>query len=109
MIEHKKQTRTAGVSGVGIFADGKRIVSGSHDQTLRMWNTETGAAVNNLVILPNTVHCVSASNSGQKILIGVRSPSAGLLDNGVLKLLKGHSHAAWAVAVSKDGRFGFTG
>ena len=36
---------SGGVASVAISADGKRVVSGSHDTTAKTWDVETGAEV----------------------------------------------------------------
>jgi len=33
------------VTSVAISADGKRVMSGSNDKTVKMWDVETGAQV----------------------------------------------------------------
>ena len=33
------------VTAVALLADGRRALSGSHDQTLRLWDLETGACL----------------------------------------------------------------
>ena len=37
------------VSSVAYYPDGKYIVSGSHDQDVKIWNAETGAEVRSFV------------------------------------------------------------
>jgi WD40 repeat protein len=57
------------ISSIATFSDGKRIMTGSHDKTIRIWNVEDGKelakwvvgdAVGGLAILRNEVHVVSA-------------------------------------------------
>ena len=42
---------TLGVSSVAISADGSRIVSGSYDKLVKIWNAVTGAEVRSFVSL----------------------------------------------------------
>jgi serine/threonine protein kinase len=63
------------VSSVGITADGKRAVSGSHDRTVRVWDLEKGKLlytmtghtnrVTGVAVIPDTARAVSVSLDGE--------------------------------------------
>ena len=42
---------SGGVSSVAFSRDGERVVSGSHDKLVKIWNAGTGAEVRNFVRL----------------------------------------------------------
>ncbi|QIS21379.1 TIR domain-containing protein [Nocardia terpenica] len=96
------------VSGVAFSPDGKRIVSGSFDKTLRLWDAATGKPIGT----PLTGHTagvngVAFSPDGKRIVSGS--------DDGTLRLwdadsgqpigtpLTGHTDSVNSVAFSPDG------
>ncbi|MBX7174396.1 MAG: serine/threonine protein kinase [Pyrinomonadaceae bacterium] len=70
---HEKRIRA-----VDISPDGKIIVTGSQDGTLRFWNAETGAEIKKIIPLPNPIpeyQDLSFSHDGKKVAAG----GAGIL------------------------------
>jgi WD40 repeat protein len=72
-----KQTGTAleghssWVSLVALSADGKRIVSGSYDNTVRIWNAETCEQIGiALVGHSSSVNLTALSASGKRVIFG---------------------------------------
>ena len=62
---------TGWVSSVSLSADGSRIVSGSRDRTVRVWNAESGECVlGPLEGHTNHVNSVSFSGDGSRIVSG---------------------------------------
>ncbi len=58
------------VRSVAFSADGKRIVSGSMDKTLRLWDSETGQQRRSLKGHLHFVTSVDFSPNGQRIVSG---------------------------------------
>jgi WD40 repeat protein len=58
------------VNSVAISRDGMRIVSGSYDKTVRMWDASTGAELNVLKGHTNWVNSVAISRDGMRIVSG---------------------------------------
>jgi WD40 repeat protein len=58
------------VSSVAFSPDGKCIVSGSRDNTLRLWDTVSGAHLNTLRGHSSYVHSVAFSSDGTRIMSG---------------------------------------
>ena len=59
---------TEAVYSVAFSSDGKRIVSGSTDKTVRAWDAETGAAIGvPLLGHTNLIKCVAFSPDGKRI------------------------------------------
>ena len=58
------------VNSVSFSPDGKRIVSGSVDKTLKVWDAETGQEVLTLNGHTQTVTSVSFSPNGRRIVSG---------------------------------------
>ena len=56
------------VSSVAVSPDGRRIISGSHDDAVRVWDLATGARVGALTGHSGTVSSVAVSPDGTRII-----------------------------------------
>ncbi|KAF7360002.1 WD40 repeat-like protein [Mycena venus] len=95
------------VTGVAFSPDGERIVSGSHDNTLRVWNSRTGALVAGPIQHGDKVWSVAFSPDGEQIVSGsadtvvrVWNARTGTLVAGPFR---GHNDQVSSVAFSPDG------
>jgi len=94
------------VRSVSFSPDGTRIVSGSSDKTLRLWDAVSGAHLNTLKGHSDSILSVSFSPDGTRIVSGSSDKTLRLWDavSGVhLNTLKGHSDLIWSVSFSPDG------
>src|ERR1700722_5158022 len=93
------------VNAVAFSPDGTRIVSGSFDRTVRIWDTTTGANVNTLKGHSNWVNAVAFSPDGRRIVSGSNDRRVRIWDTSTgatVKTLEGHSSLVNAVAFSPD-------
>jgi WD40 repeat protein len=100
---------TSSVRSVAFSPDGKQIVSGSGDRTVRLWDTATGQQV-----LPaleghtNSVRSVAFSPDGKQIVSGSGDWTVRLWDTAtgqqVLPVIEGHTDWVRSVAFSPDGK-----
>ncbi|KIM86900.1 hypothetical protein PILCRDRAFT_815342 [Piloderma croceum F 1598] len=100
---------TGWVSSVAFSQDGKHIVSGSHDQTIRVWDSETGDVV--LGPLEGHTHGVKSvafSQDGKRIVSGSNDQTIHVWDSEtgdvVIGPLEGHTSSVESVAFSQDGK-----
>jgi WD40 repeat protein len=97
------------VMSVAFSRDGKRIVSGSADKTLRLWNADKGVAIGEpLQGHTLDVNSVAFSPDGKRIVSGGSDTTIRLWDaeRGVplSEALHGHRASVLNVAFSGDGR-----
>lgn len=79
---------TSCVSSVAFSDDGKRIISGSFDCTIRIWNAETGAAVSEpLEGHTDPVLSVAFSGDGKRIVSGSENRTIRIWDAETSKVL----------------------
>src|SRR5260370_12061219 len=57
-----------GVTSVAFSPDGRRVVSGSHDGTLRLWDAASGAELHCLRGHENSVNSVAFSPDGRPVV-----------------------------------------
>jgi WD40 repeat protein len=87
--------------------DGKQVVSGSRDKTVRLWDATTGAALQTLEGYSDLVNSVAFSPDSKQVVSGSYNKTVRLWDattGAALQTLKGQSSAASSVAFSLDGK-----
>jgi WD40 repeat protein len=108
-IEHYLQGHTAGVRSLAVSPDGRRLVSGSADNTLIIWDTTTDQPVGApLTGHTGWVNSVAFSPDGKLIASGSADQTVRLWNAETGKPegepLVGHSGSVWSVAFSPDGK-----
>ena len=97
------------VDSVAICAEGRRMVSGSVDKTLQLWDAETGTPIcHPLLGHENFVRSVAISTDGRTVVSGSWDKTVRLwnAENGtpIGPPLHGHDDYVMSVAISRDGR-----
>jgi WD40 repeat protein len=94
------------VRSVAFSPDGKRLLSGSADKTLRLWDATTGELLQTLAGHADQVLSVAFSPDGEHVLSGSRDRTLKLWDASsgrLLRTFEGHADQVSAVAFSPDG------
>ncbi len=103
---------TGSVEAVAVSPDGRFIVSGSWDNTLKVWDTDSGRLLRSLEGHTSGVKAVAISPDGRWIVSGSEDQTLKVweADSGrLLRSLEGHTAEVTAVAVSPDGRWVVSG
>jgi glucose repression regulatory protein TUP1 len=116
IAERRIQTVFSGhtqeVYSLDFSRDGQRIVSGSGDCTVRIWNMETGAST----ILPfdaeseggdKCVACVAMSPDDRYVAAGTIDAVVHIWDaetGALIERLRGHTDSVYSVVFTPDGR-----
>ena len=94
------------VNFVAFSPDGTKIVSGSQDKTIKLWDTSTGVVIKTLEGHSNAVRSVAFSPDGTKIVSGSWDKTIKLWDTitgTLIRTLEGHGDYVTSVAFSRDG------
>ncbi|KIK53718.1 hypothetical protein GYMLUDRAFT_178605 [Collybiopsis luxurians FD-317 M1] len=94
------------VNSVAFSNDGLRIVSGLSDNTVCIWDVDTGVKVQALEGHSGSVQSVAPSYDGSRIVSGSTDKSVCIWDVNTgmnLQTLEGHTGAVMSVAFSSDG------
>ncbi|KAG9032408.1 hypothetical protein FRB95_001529 [Tulasnella sp. JGI-2019a] len=96
------------VKCIAVSPDGKMIVSGSDDNTLRLWDAKTGAAIGQVMDgHTSSINCVAVSPDSNTIVSGSRDCTLrlwhGKTGAAVGQTMEGHTGWVKCVAVSPDG------
>jgi len=103
---------TDGVYSVSFSPDGKRIVSGSGDNTLKVWDAQTGQETLTLEGHSDWVSSVSFSPDGKRIVSGSDDNTLKVWDAQTGQetfTLKGHSGWVKSVSFCPDGKWILSG
>ena len=96
------------VRAVAVSPDGRFIVSGSHDKTVKVWDAASGRLLRSLDGHTDWVRAVAVSPDGRFIVSGSNDKTVKVWEAAsgrLLRSLDGHTDWVYAVAVSPDGRF----
>jgi WD40 repeat protein len=94
------------VTSVCVSPDGSRIISGSYDNTVRVWDAVSGACVSTLEGHTGYVWSVCVSPDGSRIISGSDDKTVRVWDavsGACVSTLEGHSNGVSSVCVSPDG------
>jgi hypothetical protein len=97
----------AHVHGVAMSADGCRAVSASGDNTLKVWDLETGRELRSLEGHTHLISGVAVSPDGRRAVSASDDKTLKMWDletGRELRTLEGHSMSVNGVAMSPDGR-----
>ena len=95
------------VSSIAFSPDGKRIASGSHDKSVKIWDAGTCREVATLQGHTDKVLCVAFSPDGKRIASGGIDKTVNIRDAATgreITTFKGHTSTVCCVAFSPDGK-----
>ncbi|WP_160290071.1 WD40 repeat domain-containing protein, partial [Aphanizomenon flos-aquae] len=100
-------SHSSSVYAVAVTADGKRVISGSHDNTVKVWNSETGEEQLTFSGHSREVKAVAVTADGKRLISGSSDNTVKVwnLETGEEQFtLTGHSDSVNTVAVTADGK-----
>ncbi|MFO1434174.1 MAG: NB-ARC domain-containing protein [Candidatus Competibacteraceae bacterium] len=101
-----------GVHAVAVTPDGRWAVSGSYDETLKLWDLETGIPRTTFRGHTGPVYAVAVIQDGKRVISGSADQTLRIweLETGALNCTLGdHTDKVYAVAVLPDGRRAISG
>lgn len=96
-----------GVWAVALSSDGKTLVSGSADKTIKVWNLDTEKLIRTLSGHSDSVRSVALSSDRQILASGSGDNTIKLWNvqtGEQIKTISGHTGPVWSVAISPDGQ-----
>jgi WD40 repeat protein len=95
------------VYSVAFSPDGKQVVSGSHDKTVRLWDAAIGTLLQTLEGHTSSVNSVAFSPDGKQVVSSSHDKTVRLWDAAtgtLLQTLEGHTDPVYSVTFSPDGK-----
>jgi|GEM_PF-1844401 len=100
--EHKDMVET-----VAVTPDGKYVVSGSRDNTVRLWELATGQEVRRFMGHADWVSSLAVTPDGKYVVSGSKDKTARVWDLATgqeVRRFTGHNNWVSSLAVTRDGR-----
>lgn len=100
------------VTCLAVLPDAQHALSGSRDNTLRLWHIGSGATLRRLEGHGDWVTCAAALADGRRVLSGSRDATLRLWDietGNELRRFEGHEEPVTSVALLPDGRRALSG
>ncbi|KAJ8583455.1 WD40 repeat-like protein [Rhizopogon salebrosus TDB-379] len=94
---------------ISYFPDGKQMINGSGDETVRLWDLKTGKEVEEAQVLRQQGVCeVAVSRDGHWVITTGRDPFRAVpgelkaceVDTGIVKIFNGHSYQVMCIDIS---------
>ena len=98
--------RQSAIYSVAMSQDGKIIVSGSRDKSIKIWDVKTGKLLKTLKGHSDSITSVTTNQNANIIVSGSNDSNIKIWDmktGELLKTLKGNRYEITSVAVSQDG------
>jgi len=95
------------VYSVAFSPDGRQVVSGSGDKTIKLWDVATGQEIRTFSGHSNVVNSVTFSPDGRQVVSGSGDKTIKLWDVATgqeIRTFSGHSNVVNSVTFSPDGR-----
>jgi small GTP-binding protein len=111
-LESALKGHTGPVRNVAISADGRRAVSGSDDNMVRIWDLESNACAAVLRGHRHVVFGIAISADGHRAVSGSVDDTVRVWDletKACVAVLEGHRGSIYSVAVTADGRRAVSG
>ena len=100
------------VRALAFSPDGRFIVTGGDDRTVRLWDAATGKELRHFVGHGDEIYAVAAARDARRIVSAGRDRVVRVWDGVSGKLLHrlvGHTDAVRAVAITPDGKWALSG
>jgi hypothetical protein len=97
---------------VAVLSDGRRVISGSSDSTIRLWDVDTGAELHRFEGHTDIVRCLAVSRDSRWATSGSTDRTIRVWDletGEQLCRLEGHTGAVLSLALSPDGELAVSG
>ena len=106
------QGHWSGFTSVALSASGDRVLTGSHDETAKLWNSATGALIQTFSGHESSVTSVVLSANGDRVLTGSWDNTAKLWNSAtgaLIQTFSGHEDVVTSVTLSASGDRVLTG